>query len=96
MGRKRGRGNAYTQEFKADAVKLVQVNGRQVPEVAADLGISDQTLYRWLKDLNDSKDGTKVKLRENEVEIRHLKKEIADLKDTVTVLKKSVAIFSKP
>ena len=95
MARKRGRGNAYTQEFKEDAIKLVQVNGRQVPEVALDLGISDQTLYRWLKDLSDSKDDGKVKVKEYETEIKQLKKEVADLKDTVTVLKKSVAIFSK-
>ncbi|MEI6132577.1 MAG: transposase [Bacillota bacterium] len=96
MAGNRGRGVKYPQEFKTDALKLIQVNGRSVPEVANDLGIGEQTLYRWVKEVKDGKDDSKVKAREQDAEIKQLKKEVADLKETVIILKKSVAIFSKP
>ncbi len=37
----------YTQEFKREAV---EVSGRPIPEVAADLGVGRATLNRWIKE----------------------------------------------
>jgi len=37
----------YTEEFKAEAVRLVQDSARPVAHVARDLGIADHLLYRW-------------------------------------------------
>ena len=36
----------YPSEFRRRVVELVN-SGRKVAEVAADLGISDQTIYTW-------------------------------------------------
>ena len=36
----------YPAEFRRRAIELVDA-GRKVAEVAADLGISDQTIYTW-------------------------------------------------
>ena len=36
----------YPAEFRRRVVELVE-SGRKVAEVAADLGISDQTIYTW-------------------------------------------------
>jgi transposase-like protein len=36
----------YPPEFRRRAVELVE-SGRKVAEVAADLGISEQTIYTW-------------------------------------------------
>lgn len=38
----------FTPEFKAEAVKLVLDTGRPVAQVASGLGVSDQTLGRWV------------------------------------------------
>ena len=45
MPKKRTR-RKYDKQFKADAVRLV-LEGRPATEVAADLGISANLLYRW-------------------------------------------------
>lgn len=39
----------YTAEFKAEAVKQITERGHAVLEVAKRLGISDKSLYVWLK-----------------------------------------------
>ena len=38
----------YSEEFKKDAVRLLQNRGvRTVPEIAASVGVSASMLYRW-------------------------------------------------
>ncbi len=37
----------YTEEFKTEAVRLAQESGRPVAQVARELGIADNLLYRW-------------------------------------------------
>ena len=38
----------FTNEFEAEAVRLVQTSGRTQREVADDLGIGLSTLVRWI------------------------------------------------
>lgn len=45
MTTKRGR---YSQEFKLEAIKLVEDQGRKIPEVANSLGIGKTTLENWV------------------------------------------------
>lgn len=41
---------AYPEEFRREAVALVRRSpGRSVPEIAKELGISDQSLRNWVK-----------------------------------------------
>ena len=37
----------YTEEFKKEAVRLVRESAHPVAQVARELGISDNVLYRW-------------------------------------------------
>ncbi|MGA7181595.1 MAG: transposase [Thiobacillaceae bacterium] len=39
----------YTAEFKAEAVKQITERGHGVVEAAKRLGISDKSLYAWIK-----------------------------------------------
>ena len=41
-------------EFKETAVKLVKTTGKSVPVIATELGMSDVTLYKWVKAFNKS------------------------------------------
>ena len=45
MTTKRGR---YSQEFKLEAIKLVEDQDRKIPEVANSLGIGKTTLENWV------------------------------------------------
>lgn len=39
----------FAEEFKAEAVKQVLVGGHRVADVAARLGVSQHSLYAWIK-----------------------------------------------
>lgn len=96
MSNKNDKGRRYEAEFKEGAVKLVNEKGRTVTSVAADLGIPENTLHRWLKENRDAQNGDHNRLKELEAENRRLRKELEDSKDTVEILKKAAAIFIKP
>ncbi|WP_028456354.1 transposase, partial [Chitinilyticum litopenaei] len=40
---------SYTTEFKQEAVRLVEAEGKSPAQVARELGISEQTLSNWRK-----------------------------------------------
>ena len=42
-----GKRRKYDREFKVEAVKLVTGGGRSVTEVARNLGIHENLLYKW-------------------------------------------------
>jgi transposase len=46
----------YTPEFKDEAVRQVTEKGHSVQEVAARLGVSSHSLYKWVKALGPGKD----------------------------------------
>jgi transposase len=46
----------YTPEFKEEAVRQVVERGYPVPEVAARLGVSAHSLYKWVKAVMPTKD----------------------------------------
>ena len=91
----------YTPEFKAQAVELVNVR-KSVPQVAQELGIGSNILYRWVqKDPQPSQlgsDGLRAGGEEAAAdELRRLRREIADLKLENDILKKAAVILgTKP
>ncbi|GAB6181401.1 hypothetical protein JCM14036_27200 [Desulfotomaculum defluvii] len=44
----------YNEEFKREAVDLLITSGKKAAEIARDLGISDNLLRRWRKELEES------------------------------------------
>ncbi len=84
----------YTEDFKREAVRLVEVSGRTIPEIAADLGVSRSTLNRWNKDFREQNllsgpdEGT-------DKELARLRKEIKLLREERELLKKAAAFFAK-
>jgi len=81
----------FSRPFKEQAVQLVQ-SGRPVSEVAADLELRANMLYRWIKQFaavsspaEPSSDPTR--------ELRRLQRQIADLKMENAILKKAAVIL---
>jgi transposase len=88
----------FDKEFKISAVKLVLDSGRTVAQIAADLGISDNTLFNWKKKyLEDAKNAFpgKGRLKPEDEESRRKDREIATLKMERDILKKAIAFFAK-
>ena len=46
----------YTPEFKDEAVRQVTERGHPVTQVAARLGVSSHSLYKWVRDVRPSRD----------------------------------------
>lgn len=89
----------YSKEFKQDALELVKSSGKNVSEVARDLGINSGLLNRWHRETRQETDGKKAFTgngKPRDEVLAQLKKENADLKVTNEILKKAVAIFSQP
>jgi transposase-like protein len=90
----------YTKEFKESAVELYRSrsNEKTVNEIAEELGISPDNLYRWLRETEaGEKDNLKVFPGQGvprDEELARLKKENADLRETNEILKKAMAIFT--
>jgi transposase len=86
----------YDADFKKEVLKMIE-SGRSVPEVAQSLGIGNNLIYYWVKQLK--KKGSKEK---NEPTILFdedkaaLHKRIRELEMERDILKKALGIFSRP
>lgn len=96
MGKKTRR--RYSEEYKREAVRMLEAGGRPGSAIARSLGIDVSLLYRWRTELSeDGKDafrgnGNRTALEE---ENRLLKKRIRDLELETEILKKASAYFAK-
>lgn len=94
---KRERKN-YSKEFKVETLKLITEKGLKVTEVARDLGIAKELIYRWKKEyaLNGKNSFPgEGKISPEDEELRKLRRELANVKEERDILKKAIAIFSK-
>jgi len=88
----------YDAVFKEKAVELSYARGN-VREVAAELGISPDLIYRWRSEAKTYGSGSfpgkgRPKMTVQEAELAKLKKELRDVKMERDILKKAITIFS--
>ncbi len=88
----------YDKQFKLDAVQYYQDHkDLGLVGCASNLGISQQSLSRWKKELKDSGDiecrGSGNYSSDEEKEIARLKRELRDTRDALDVLKKAIGIL---
>ena len=88
----------FTREFKIETVKLVTDSDNSVTQIATDMGIHPNTLYRWVQQYSEKPQeafpGTGHMTSEAEM-VSQLKRENERLKMERDILKKAMAIFSK-
>lgn len=91
---------AYTEEFRREAVKRSERPGVTQAQVARELGISAQQIANWkrqFKRLSDKQfntvDGVDYSKRENE-EVRKLRRRNTELEKELAFLKKAAAYFA--
>ena len=87
----------FTDEFKADAVKLCKAGGRSVKQVAADLDLTETALREWVKRAaTDTGQGPPHLLTTAERdELSELRKRVKRLEMEREILKKAAAFFAK-
>ena len=88
--------NRYTSEFKAEAVRMMRSSDKPAAELAKDLGISEQSLYRWAKQFDvDEKGDPKGPLTSAErEELTRLRRELRQVQQERDFLKKTAAYFA--
>lgn len=99
-------GNTYTEEFRRDAVELLQSSGRPISQVARELGINVNSLRTWRNRILGQSGRESFGVVGNNVraeasaeellaEIKQLKKENEYLKRQREILKKAASILSE-
>jgi transposase len=87
----------YSREFKIEAVRLTELDDRPVVEVARELGIHPNNLYKWRAQFAaEGEDAFPGKGKQSgvEEELRQLQRENMRLREERDILKKAVIFFS--
>ncbi len=84
----------YPEEFRIEAVKQVTERGHPVAEVASRIGVSQHSLYEWLKRYS-LPPAERNELQGQSAEIRRLKAELKRVSEERDILKKAAAYFAK-
>ena len=83
--------------FRAEAVELARSSGKGVPQLARDLGVSEQALRGWIKRAEaDAGRGQPGELTTAErEELRRLRREVKVLQQEREILRKAAAFFAR-
>ena len=104
MTKRRGR-TAYTEEFRREAVRLVEADPSQLARVARELGVHGETLRSWYHRVLIERERAQgeapgpivapPRVLSLEEENRRLRRENARLQEEREILKKAMAFFAK-
>jgi transposase len=88
----------YSEQFKADAIKLATESGKTVRQVARDLELDPGSLHTWIRQ-RGKRAGDAVPAQSAgetlEEEVRRLRRDLANVTDERDFLKKATAYFAK-
>ena len=83
----------YTDEFKAEAVKLVTEQGYSVAAAARNLGVSANSLWTWKRNIA-AVDKDESITEDEQLELANLREEVRRLRIERDILKKATAFFA--
>jgi transposase len=94
------RPSLFDAEFRARACELARSSSKPRVQIAADLGVSDATLYKWMAKSktpkNDPPDGDDRSLTLSELaELKQLRKLKYEWEEERLILKKATAFWVK-
>lgn len=85
----------YTAEFKAEAIKQITERGHGVLEVSKRLGVTDKSLYLWLKQAREQAAPNSQDVAALQKELSRMKAELKRTTEERDILKKAAAYFAK-
>ena len=105
MGKERNRVNPdrrrqrYSREFKLEAVRLLELGERPAAQLALELGVRRNQLYKWQRDVHGKGGaafpGQGAKPLAERSEVQRLKSELKKVTEERDILKKAEAYFTK-
>jgi len=85
-------GQRYDESFKKMIVELVESKQKTVSEIHREYGVTQVTIYKWLKIYSAKIEQEEPLTKE---EVLEMKKEMLKLQEENQILKKAMAIFAK-
>jgi len=88
----------YTAEFKREAVRLLESSQKPPADLARELGVRRNQLYKWKEQLSKRGDGAfpgSGRGSGSTDEVARLRKELERVKEERDILKKAAAYFAK-
>ena len=88
----------FSREFKIEAVKLVRERGVSVAQAGRDLGVHENVLRKWAKEIGSDPVQAFLghgQMKPEQLEIERLRREVTKLKAERDILKKAAAYFAK-
>jgi len=88
----------FTKEFKLEAIRLAEEADKPVTEVARELGIRVNQIYKWKRQLETKQDDAfpgHGKQFGEAAELTRLQREIARRKEENDILKKAAVYFAR-
>jgi len=92
------RGKRFDPEFKKDIVKLYTNGDRTCASLAEEIGIHENTVYKWIQQYTDDPEQAfpgSGKLKPDEEEMRKAQRRIKELENEVAILKQAAVYFAK-
>jgi transposase-like protein len=85
----------YPAEFRQRAVELARLREKPIPQLSADLGISDQTLRNWLHQADIDAGRREGLTTEERAELVRLRRANRVLEMENEILKRAAAFFAR-
>ncbi len=88
----------FTKEFKMDAIRLAETAEKPVTEVARELGIRVNQIYKWKKEFETKADDAfpgQGRQMGVQAEVTKLRREVERLRMENEILKKAAAYFAR-
>lgn len=89
----------FTREFKLEAIRLLEAGEKKATELARELGVPRNRLYKWQEELkakgNEASFPGHGRRGGREAELARLEREVARLREENVILKKAARYFAR-
>ena len=89
-----GKRRSFDRAFKLSAVRLLVASDESLSQVARSLGIHDNLLRRWRKQLSSGSSGMSESGRRERSEVIRLRRRCRDLQRELALLKKTLGVYA--